>query len=63
VAIPTTEHFHGSWFGLHPVEYLEVFHYDKSPDSRALSDFWVTLWKETKAFTGLNDHFAQLARG
>jgi hypothetical protein len=41
---------------LNSVKYLEVFLYDKSPDSRALANFWMTLWKETEAFTALNDH-------
>jgi hypothetical protein len=48
---------------LHPVKHLEVFLYDKSPDSRALTNFGVTLWKETEAFTALNNHVTQLARG
>src|ERR1017187_8828481 len=48
---------------LNSVKYLEVFLYDKSPDSRALTNFGVTLWKETEAFTALNNQVTQLARG
>src|ERR1035437_7953458 len=45
------------------VEHLEVFLHDKTPDARALTNSWMTLWKETQDFTGLNDQFPQLARG
>src|ERR1039457_4226523 len=47
---------------LNPVKHLEVFLYDKSPDSRALTNFWVTLRKETQAFASLDDHQAQFLR-
>jgi hypothetical protein len=61
--IPTTEHLDGSRFRLHPVKHLEVFLYDQSPDCGTLTNFWMTLWKETEAFTALNNHVTQLARG
>lgn len=48
---------------MHTVKYFEVFLYDKSPDSRTLPNFRVTLWKETKAFTALNNDVTELAGG
>jgi hypothetical protein len=57
-AIPATQHFHGSRFRLHPIKYLEVFLYDISPDFWALTNFRMTLGKETEAFPALNDHVA-----
>jgi len=48
---------------LHPIKNLEVLPHEKSPYARALTNFWVTLGKETKAFAALNNHVTQFARG
>jgi hypothetical protein len=48
---------------MYPAKHLEIFLDDKSPDSRARTNSWVTLWKETEVFTGLKDELAQLACG
>jgi hypothetical protein len=47
---------------LHAVEDLEVFLHDKSPDSRTLTNFRVTFWKEAEGFCIMNNHVAQLTR-
>jgi len=47
---------------MHTIKHLVVLLYDESPDPRPLTNFGVTLGKETQPFTGLNDQVTQLER-
>ena len=47
---------------LDPIKHLEVFLYDESPDSRALTDSGVTFREEFQAFARPDNHRAQFLR-